>query len=57
MKEQFIIRSEENTGAILNTDKEGLKQYKKLKNSRKNLENDINILKEELRMIKEMLIK
>jgi cell division protein FtsB len=57
MKDQFIKRSDENPGAILNTDTEGLKQYKKLKNSRRILEDEINILKEELRMIKEMLTK
>lgn len=57
MKDIHIKRSEENPGAILNTDLEGLNQYKKLKYSRKDLEDSINNLKEEIRMIKEMLIK
>jgi cell division protein FtsB len=57
MKDQYIKRSEDNPGAVLNTDKDGLEQYKKLKHSRNKLEEEINILKNELKMIKDMLTK
>lgn len=55
MKDEYLVRSQENPGAVLNTDTAGLLQYKRAKNRYASLENDINNLKNELKLIKEML--
>jgi hypothetical protein len=46
-----FIRQNDNPGAVLNTDSSGLAAYKK----RKNRENEINTLKEEVSEIKSLL--
>lgn len=50
MKETFI-RDENNSGAVLNTDHQGLKAYKMRKQKSKEIDN----LKEEVNDIKKML--
>jgi chromosome segregation ATPase len=57
MKEQYIKRSESNPGAILSTDISGLEQYKKAKQRYADMQSTINTLKEEIKLIKELLLK
>ena len=55
-KENLIdtfVRQPENPGSVLNTDRAALAAYKK----RKQRENDINTLKEEVGEIKQMLLQ
>jgi len=48
-----FVRQPDNHGAVTNTDNRGLDAYKK----RKQRENDINTLKEEVSEIKQMLLQ
>jgi hypothetical protein len=55
MNDKYLVRSEKNPGAILNTDNVALDQYKKVKRQKLSMQNEINILREEIKQIKEML--
>ena len=51
MKEQYLKRSETNKGAVINTDNNGLLQYKKAKQRYQDMQNDINILKKQVEFL------
>lgn len=51
MKHQFLKRSETNPGAVINTDNNGLLQYKKAKQRYQDMQNDINTLKEQVEFL------
>ena len=50
-----FVRQEDNPGAIINVDKNGLKAYKLRREADKRKENDINMLRDELAEVKYML--
>lgn len=51
MEDKFLERMVENPGAVLNTDNAGLQAYKR----RKNKDKEIDIMKQEISEIKQML--
>ena len=50
-----FVRQEDNPGAIINVDKNGLQAYKLRREAEKRKENDINNLREEMSEVKDML--
>lgn len=46
-----------NSGAVINSNREEYEKYMKAKNSRQNMSNEINILRQELDEIKQLLKK
>lgn len=50
-----FVRQEDNPGAIVNVDKNGLQAYKLRREADKRKENDINILRDEVAELKSML--
>ena len=50
-----FVRQEDNPGAIINVDKNGLQAYKLRREAEKRKENDINNLREEMSELKDML--
>lgn len=50
-----FVRQEDNPGAIVNVDKNGLQAYKLKREAEKRKESDINTLREEVTDIKHML--
>ena len=50
-----FVRQEDNPGAIVNIDKNGLQAYKLRREAEKRKENDINTLRDEVTDIKNML--
>ncbi len=55
VKDEPALVREKNSQAILNTDNSALKAYRKRRDKVKQLETDINIMKEELSEIKQLL--
>lgn len=51
MEDKFLERMESNPGAVLNTDNSGLQAYKR----RKNKDKEIDVMKQEISEIKQML--
>jgi hypothetical protein len=50
-----FVRQEDNPGSIVNVDKNGLQAYKLKREAEKRKESDINILRDEVTDIKNML--
>ena len=51
MENKYLIRSTDNPMAVLNTDNQGLLNYKKSKENIKNMKSDINFLKEQVTLL------